>query len=161
MTVQIFKGRFSFKEASNTTVSTDLPFMNFDHAGNSLLALFQITTTENWTTVLFDCINSQYDLFSRIFAACLLIGFYCFVIFVVINTLVAVFLQNFDLDDKEKLKRQLELFVKRHHIDLKDPSLSKPEEKSKWSIVRNRIRSKSLVYLNYKNIHSLLLKNQI
>ncbi|ORX99055.1 hypothetical protein K493DRAFT_366141 [Basidiobolus meristosporus CBS 931.73] len=93
--------------------SSDNMYMNFDNFAASFLALFQIFSGDNWTDTLFSLpgIQRQYNM--AVFSSVFILLFFCFSNFILLNMFVAVIVENFEMDEEQKRKMQLEETVKR------------------------------------------------
>eukprot|EP01028_Stygiella_incarcerata_P003014 TRINITY_DN1571_c0_g2_i1.p1 TRINITY_DN1571_c0_g2~~TRINITY_DN1571_c0_g2_i1.p1 ORF type:complete len:1820 (-),score=401.57 TRINITY_DN1571_c0_g2_i1:2459-7918(-) len=78
------------------------PRLMFDDIASSFLTLFVVMVGDDWTTPLFDAMDSVSVWVSPLF----FIAFYMLSVNVLMNIFVAVILDNFELRDEEKRKRQ-------------------------------------------------------
>jgi voltage-dependent calcium channel len=80
----------------------ETPRLMFDDIASSFLTLFVVMVGDDWTTPLFDAMDSVSVWVSPLF----FIAFYMLSVHVLLNIFVAVILDNFELRDDEKRKRQ-------------------------------------------------------
>ncbi|GAA5821176.1 hypothetical protein JCM11251_004500 [Rhodosporidiobolus azoricus] len=91
--------------------SDDTGIMNFYQIYNSFLAMYQIASSENWTTVLQTALASESGQFQGIVTAVFLCGWLFMGFFVLGNLFIAVINENFAIAEEEKRARQIENFV--------------------------------------------------
>ncbi|ORX87533.1 hypothetical protein K493DRAFT_341473 [Basidiobolus meristosporus CBS 931.73] len=101
---QLFSGSFDFPDQE------DDPYLTFDTIGEGFVALFQILTGENWTTILWDTMRSQSGLMVFV-GAIFCVVFYFYSHFIIVNLFVAVFLENFEMEEEEKRIQQVHNYV--------------------------------------------------
>ncbi|KAI8579947.1 hypothetical protein K450DRAFT_239855 [Umbelopsis ramanniana AG] len=102
--MQLYGGDFTHVAA------TDEPVMRFDTFYQSFLALFQILTGENWNEILYDTMQSQANI-STVYAGLFAIFFYFVGHYVVLNLFIAIVMENFDMDEDEMRKLQIQKYV--------------------------------------------------
>ncbi|ORX65453.1 hypothetical protein K493DRAFT_157461, partial [Basidiobolus meristosporus CBS 931.73] len=101
---QLFSGTFNFPDEE------DDPYLSFDTIGEGFVALFQILTGENWTTILWNTMRSQQG-FMVFIGAIFCVIFYFYSHFIIINLFVAVFLENFEMEEEEKRLQQVQNYI--------------------------------------------------
>ncbi|KAK9722726.1 hypothetical protein K7432_002447 [Basidiobolus ranarum] len=94
--------------------------MNFDNFAASFLALFQIFSGDNWTDLLFGLTGLQRQHNMAVFSSVFILLFFCFSNFILLNMLVAVIVENFEMDEEEKRRLQLEETIKGIEIRQKE-----------------------------------------
>ncbi|CAG8454328.1 2140_t:CDS:10 [Diversispora eburnea] len=111
----------------------DSNVMRFSDIFNSFLALYQLFSGEDWTTVLYNVLNYESIIGSRVTAlisAFFLIFYVSLSNFILLTMFIAVISENFDTAEKEKYKKQVESF--RRNMNFSD----KEEVTYKWNIYR-------------------------
>ncbi|KAK9767738.1 calcium channel protein, variant 2 [Basidiobolus ranarum] len=103
---QLFSGSFDFPDQQ------DDPYLTFDTIGEGFVALFQILTGENWTDILWDTMRSQNGIMIFV-GAVFCVVFYFYSHFIIVNLFVAVFLENFEMEEEEKRLQQVHNYVHR------------------------------------------------
>ncbi|KAF9167992.1 calcium channel protein [Actinomortierella ambigua] len=96
--------------------------INFDDLGQSFIALFIILTGENWVEVMYEGLDAHRDVFPQTYGIIFFIGYYCLSHYVLLNLFIAIVLEQFELDDDEKYKKQLEMYFQRHQRKADDDS---------------------------------------
>ncbi|ORY05860.1 hypothetical protein K493DRAFT_333364 [Basidiobolus meristosporus CBS 931.73] len=103
MAMQLFGGQIGSEDGLD---------MNFDNFASSFLALFQVFSGDNWTDLLYGLTGSQRKHNMAVFSSVFILLFFCFSNFILLNMLVAVIVENFEMDEEEKRKLQLEETIK-------------------------------------------------
>lgn len=78
---------------------------------NTFVALYTITSTENWTDVLYEMQENSPNTPTATFGAILLIGWFLLSNSVVLNIFVAIIADSLEVSEKEKRKAQVRKFV--------------------------------------------------
>ena len=78
---------------------------NFDTIGESCLTMLQVSTGEDWNKVLYETMGASENSW---FAPFFLAVFFCFSNYVLLNLIIAVILENMELQDAEKVRLQQE-----------------------------------------------------
>lgn len=86
-------------------------FFAFQHLANAFLAMYTISSTENWTTPLYLGVQSANTLFSRICIASFFIAWFILSNYVVLNMFVAIITENLEISPEGKRKEQIKAFV--------------------------------------------------
>ncbi|KAF2154780.1 calcium channel-like protein subunit Cch1 [Myriangium duriaei CBS 260.36] len=103
---QLFRGEIPGQDASGNTIQT--PFFSF---WNSFLGMYQILSSENWTTMLYNATSYQVAYNNGWIGAAFLILWYILANFVVLNMFIAVIQENFDVSEDEKRLQQVKAFL--------------------------------------------------
>ncbi|GAA5967490.1 hypothetical protein JCM11641_000565 [Rhodosporidiobolus odoratus] len=93
--------------------SDDTGVFDFHQIYNAFLGMYQILSSENWTTVLQTALASEKGLFQIVLTAVFLCGWMFFSFFILGNLFIAVLNENFAIAEEEKRARQAEAFVNR------------------------------------------------
>lgn len=78
---------------------------------NSFIALYVITSTENWTDVLYTLQEYATTTSSRAFGAMLLIGWFIISNMVILNVFIAVIAKTLEVSEEDKRRQQLIQFI--------------------------------------------------
>ncbi|KAG0268944.1 calcium channel protein [Actinomortierella ambigua] len=85
--------------------------MNFSDFYTSYLGVYQVFSGENWTDILYSAMKSELSQRQVAFAAIFIIAFYSFANFVLVNMLIAIIMENFEIPESSKRSQQIEEFV--------------------------------------------------
>ncbi|KAG0229344.1 calcium channel protein [Actinomortierella wolfii] len=85
--------------------------MNFSDFYTSYLGVYQVFSGENWTEILYSAMKSELSWRQVAFAAIFIIAFYSFANFVLVNMLIAIIMENFEIPESSKRSQQIEEFV--------------------------------------------------
>ncbi|GAA5884714.1 hypothetical protein JCM6882_005364 [Rhodosporidiobolus microsporus] len=93
--------------------SDDTGVLNFYQIYNAFLAMYQISSSENWTTILTTALGSEKGQWQVAITVIFLCGWMFLSFFVLGNLFIAVINENFAIAEEEKRARQIEAFVNR------------------------------------------------
>ncbi|KDN52688.1 hypothetical protein K437DRAFT_161584 [Tilletiaria anomala UBC 951] len=88
--------------------------MTFKQTYNGFLAMYQIFSSENWTTVLWSVLSSEEQFHQAVLAGIFLCGWFFFSNFIMLQMFIAVINENFTVAESEKRQKQLEAYLQRH-----------------------------------------------
>ncbi|CAN6631355.1 calcium-channel protein Cch1p [Trichomonascus vanleenenianus] len=88
--------------------------VSFFDLANSFVGLYVVTSTENWTTMLYLSVQYASNKLVAITFGAFLIGWYIFSNFIVLNLFVAIITENLEITPEEKRKGQIRLFIKEY-----------------------------------------------
>ncbi|GAA5872257.1 hypothetical protein JCM8547_004796 [Rhodosporidiobolus lusitaniae] len=91
--------------------SDDTGVLDWYQIYNSFLAMYQILSSENWTTVIQTALSSTRGQVQIVITAIFLCGWMFFSFFILGNLFIAVLSENFHIAEEEKRARQAEAFV--------------------------------------------------
>ncbi|KAG7834187.1 hypothetical protein KL943_003483 [Ogataea angusta] len=80
---------------------------------NVVLSLYTITTTENWTSILYLAQQCSRNTFTKVCVAVYLIGWFIFSNMVVLNIFIAIITQNLGVNDANKKRMQIKQFYQK------------------------------------------------
>ncbi|KAL7269076.1 calcium channel protein [Rhizina undulata] len=103
--VQILRGDLAADINGNTTQA---PFFNIF---NAFLGMYQVFSSEDWTTILFNVTQSQQPYNTAWISAIFFIGWFILGNFIVLNMFIAVIQENFDVSEDEKRFWQVRSFL--------------------------------------------------
>lgn len=87
-------------------------FFAFQHLANSFLALYVVSTTENWTEIMYTAVESGDSYFARACIAAFFIGWYILSNYVVLNMFVAIITENLDITPDDKRREQVKAYYR-------------------------------------------------
>ncbi|KAH7908813.1 Ion transport protein-domain-containing protein [Hygrophoropsis aurantiaca] len=88
--------------------------MNFGQLFNSFLAVYQLFSSENWTTVLYDAADAEIPLGQAVVAVIFLSAWLLFANFIVMQMFIAVINENFNVAEETKKGKQASDYWARH-----------------------------------------------
>ncbi|TDL23428.1 hypothetical protein BD410DRAFT_897507 [Rickenella mellea] len=80
--------------------------MNFGQIYNSFLAMYQVFSSENWTTVLYNAAQAEVALGQAALTALFISGWFLFANFIILQLFIAVINENFDVAEEHKKGQQ-------------------------------------------------------
>ncbi|KAG7696870.1 hypothetical protein KL950_001797 [Ogataea haglerorum] len=80
---------------------------------NVVLSLYTITTTENWTSILYLAQQCSRNTFTKVCVAVYLIGWFIFSNMVVLNIFIAIITQNLGVNEANKKRMQIKQFYQK------------------------------------------------
>lgn len=89
----------------------ELNFFAFQHLANSFVAMYTISTTENWTAIMYTAVQSADSNFSRACIAAFFIGWFIVSNYIVLNMFVAIITDNLAISLEGKRQAQIKSFV--------------------------------------------------
>ncbi|GAB7348680.1 hypothetical protein MBLNU459_g7040t3 [Dothideomycetes sp. NU459] len=103
---QIFRGELPYQSDSGETL-----VVSFFTIWNSFLGMYQIFSSENWTTIMYNvtAYNVIYD--NGWIGAAFCIIWFILANFIVLNMFIAVIQENFDVSEDEKRLQQVKAFL--------------------------------------------------
>ena len=116
---QLFRGEIPLSDEQG-----NLNLVSFFTIYNSFLGMYQILTSENWTTILYTVTSYTNNLHTSWIAAIFLIGWFVIAFFILINMFIAVIQENFDVSEDEKRVEQVKAFLQRKELGSASSNLS-------------------------------------
>ncbi|KAA8897863.1 Ion transport protein-domain-containing protein [Sphaerosporella brunnea] len=104
--VQILRGDVPFDSPQGGT-----NHISFFSIWNAFLGMYQIFSSENWTTLLYSATQAQQPYGVGWISAIFLIGWFVLGNFIVLNMFIAVIQENFDVTEDEKRMYQVKAFL--------------------------------------------------
>lgn len=86
--------------------------VSFYDLGNSFIGMYQISTSENWTNVMYTAIQFAPNAFAVICYGLFFVGWFILSNFVVLNMFIAVITETLELTSEEKRKGQIRQFFR-------------------------------------------------
>ncbi|KAF2447604.1 calcium-channel protein CCH1 [Karstenula rhodostoma CBS 690.94] len=102
---QLFRGEIPADQDGETLV------ISFFTIYNSFLGMYQILSSENWTTIMYSVTTSTVTWGSSWIGATFCIIWFIFANFIVLNMFIAVIQENFDVSEDEKRLQQVKAFL--------------------------------------------------
>ncbi|KAL0066269.1 calcium channel protein [Marasmius tenuissimus] len=90
--------------------------INFGHVFNSYLGIYQIFSSEDWTSILYDAAEAESDLGQTIIAILFLSGWILFANFIVLQMFIAVINENFQVAEEQKKSKQASQYWATQHV---------------------------------------------
>ncbi|KAL1918646.1 uncharacterized protein VTP21DRAFT_2668 [Calcarisporiella thermophila] len=106
--------------------------MRFYTFFNSVVALYQLFSGENWSDVLFNAMSYDAQWKNSAINAIFLVLWFGFSNFVLLNMFIAIILENFEIHEDAKRKAQIEAFIDQ----TSKARRSKNDPISRWNIFR-------------------------
>ncbi|OIW34980.1 ion transporter [Coniochaeta ligniaria NRRL 30616] len=108
---QLFRGEIPSTDADGNFIQ--VPFSDIY---NSFLGMYQILSSENWTSILYNVTSYTTSLQMAWVGAIFLIAWFILSFFILINMFIAVIQENFDISDDEKRLRQIRAYVQQKEL---------------------------------------------
>ena len=83
---------------------------------NSFLGMYQILSSENWTTILYSVTSYTKSLHISFIGGIFFVGWFILSFFILINMFIAVIQENFDVSEDEKRLEQVKSFLQRREL---------------------------------------------
>ncbi|KAI1094152.1 Ion transport protein-domain-containing protein [Rostrohypoxylon terebratum] len=109
--VQLFRGELPLYDDSGELVR-----ISFYNIFNSFLGMYQILSSENWTSILYDVTSYTTIRHTSWYGAMFLIGWFILAFFILVNMFIAVIQENFDVSEDEKRLEQVKAFLQRKEL---------------------------------------------
>ncbi|KAH6688201.1 calcium-channel protein cch1 [Verticillium dahliae] len=111
--VQLFRGEISQEE--------DISFFN---VYNSFLGMWQILSSEDWTSILYEVTETSLPFGTSWVGAVFLIGWFILAFLILVNMFIAVIQENFDVSEDEKRLEQVKAFLQKKELGKSSSNLS-------------------------------------
>ncbi|KAH8675332.1 ion transporter [Xylariales sp. PMI_506] len=116
---QLFRGQIPMYDDSG-----DLNEISFYNIYNSFLGMYQILSSENWTSILYNVTSYTTSLKTSWYGAAFLIGWFILAFFIIVNMFIAVIQENFDVSEDEKRLEQVKAFLQRKELGTNSSNLA-------------------------------------
>ncbi|KAF2221125.1 Ion transport protein-domain-containing protein, partial [Elsinoe ampelina] len=103
---QLFRGELPPEDSQGETIE-----VTFFTIWNAFLGMYQMLSSENWTSILYNVTNYQVAYNNGWIGAAFCILWYILANFVVLNMFIAVIQENFDVSEDEKRLQQVKAFL--------------------------------------------------
>lgn len=121
-------------------------FIAFQHLANAFLGMYMVSSTENWTSMLYLAVENTDSNFSRICVAGFFMFWFVLSSFVVLNMFIAVITENLEISPENKRKAQIKAFF----VDV----LNEKHNKNYLKETRDVLIRKFKIKRRTKNIHN-------
>lgn len=108
MAAQLLRGDIPQEDDSGEEIE-----MNFKQIYNSFLAMYQIFSSEDWTTPLFAALSREGQYKQAVIAGIFIAGWFLFANFIVLQMFIAVIAENFGVAEGQKRQQQLEMYLRK------------------------------------------------
>jgi len=119
LAVQMFRGDIPTYDEGGETVRT-----SFFSIWNAFLGMYQILSSENWTSILYNVTSHNNYLNTAWMGAAFLIAWFILSYFILINMFIAVIQENFDVSEDEKRLEQVKAFLQKKELNSSSSNLS-------------------------------------
>ncbi|KAI5862713.1 Ion transport protein-domain-containing protein [Durotheca rogersii] len=111
LAVQLFRGELPLVDDSGELVK-----ISFYNVFNSFLGMYQILSSEGWTSILYDVTSYTEIWKTSWYGAIFLISWFIMSYFILVNMFIAVIQENFDVSEDEKRLEQVKAFLQRKEL---------------------------------------------
>ncbi|KAK5137370.1 hypothetical protein LTR08_008948 [Meristemomyces frigidus] len=108
---QLFRGELPEYDNQGNVLN-----VNFSTIYNSFLGMYQILSSENWTTILYDVTRFTVDSNTAWIGAAFFILWFTLAFFIVLNMFIAVIQENFDVSEDQKRLQQVRMFLQQKEL---------------------------------------------
>lgn len=109
--VQLFRGDLYVQDDNQNWT-----YVTFATIYNSFLGMYQILSSENWTTILYNVTRWDDAYNTAWIGAAFLILWYITANFIVLNMFIAVIQENFDVSEDQKRMQQVRMFLQQKEV---------------------------------------------
>ncbi|EED24171.1 calcium channel subunit Cch1 [Talaromyces stipitatus ATCC 10500] len=109
--VQLFRGVFPAVNDSGNTID-----MSFFTIYNSFLAMYQILSSENWTTILYGSTTYTKAYGTSWISASFIVMWFILSCFIILNMFIAVIQESFDVSEDQKRLHQVKAFLQQKEL---------------------------------------------
>ncbi|TKA67097.1 hypothetical protein B0A55_09622, partial [Friedmanniomyces simplex] len=110
---QLFRGELPEQDSQGNYL-----YVNFSTIYNSFLGMYQILSSENWTTILYNVTRFDVQYHTAWIGAAFFILWFILAYFVVLNMFIAVIQENFDVSEDQKRLQQVRMFLQQRETQL-------------------------------------------
>lgn len=114
--VAIFASQLFRGEIPLTDDGGDYIYITFATIWNSFLGMYQVLSSENWTTILYTVTSYTTAWHTSWIGAMFLIGWFILAFFILVNMFIAVIQENFDVGEDVKRLEQVRAFLQRKEL---------------------------------------------
>lgn len=109
---QLFRGQIPDEDSSEATI-----VIKFSNIYNSFLGMYQILSSENWTSILYNATSYTTDLNTAWISAGFIILWFIMSNFIILNMFIAVIQESFDVSEDEKRMHQVRAFLEQKQVN--------------------------------------------
>ncbi|KAJ5767209.1 uncharacterized protein N7511_004825 [Penicillium nucicola] len=108
---QLFRSQIPSEDEGGNTI-----MITFGNIYNSFLGMYQILSSENWTTILYNATAYTTDFNTAWISAAFIILWFIVANFIVLNMFIAVIQESFDVSEDEKRLHQVRAFLEQKQV---------------------------------------------
>ncbi|KGO72923.1 Voltage-dependent calcium channel, alpha-1 subunit [Penicillium italicum] len=108
---QLFRSQIPDQDPSGTTI-----MITFSNIYNSFLGMYQILSSENWTTILYNATVYTTKYNTAWISAAFLTLWFIVANFIILNMFIAVIQESFDVSEDEKRMHQVRAFLEQKQV---------------------------------------------
>ncbi|CAG7939326.1 unnamed protein product [Penicillium nalgiovense] len=108
---QLFRRQIPHEDPGGTPI-----MITFSNIYNSFLGMYQILTSEDWTTILFNATAYTTDFNTAWISAAFIVLWFIVSNFIILNMFIAVIQESFDVSEDEKRMHQVRAFLEQKQV---------------------------------------------
>lgn len=108
---QLFRGQIPPEDPSGATI-----MITFSNIYNSFLGMYQILSSEDWTTILYNAAAYTTDFNTAWISAAFIVLWFIVANFIILNMFIAVIQESFDVSEDEKRMHQVRAFLEQKQV---------------------------------------------
>ena len=109
--IQLFRGEFP-----QTDISTNVVRITFNDIYNSFIGMYQVLSSENWTTNMYNATQYDKKWGSGWIGAIFFILWFILANFIILNMFIAVIQESFDVSEDQKRLQQVKAFLQQREL---------------------------------------------
>jgi hypothetical protein len=111
LAAQMFRGSLPAQDSQGNTIK-----VTFNSMYNSFLGMYQIFSSENWTTLVYNITTFDVKYNTAWMGAAFFILWFILANFIVLNMFIAVIQENFDISEDDKRLQQVKAFLQQREL---------------------------------------------
>jgi voltage-dependent calcium channel len=108
---QLFRGELPVQDNSGSTIH-----VTFFDMYNSFIGMYQVLSSENWTTIMYNATQFDVHFSTAWLAAIFFIMWFVLANFIVLNMFIAVIQESFEVSEDEKRLQQVKAFLQQKEL---------------------------------------------
>jgi hypothetical protein len=108
---QLFRSQIPAHDPDGNSIT-----ITFADIYNSFLGMYQILSSENWTTILYNVTSYTVPFKTSWISAAFIILWFIVANFIILNMFIAVIQESFDVSEDEKRLQQVRAFLEQRHV---------------------------------------------
>jgi hypothetical protein len=109
---QLFRNQIPATDPGGASI-----LINFSNIYNSFLGMYQILSSENWTTILYNATSYTTKHNTAWISATFIVLWFIVANFIILNMFIAVIQESFDVSEDEKRMHQVRAFLEQKQLD--------------------------------------------
>lgn len=109
--VQIFRGEFPDVDTNNEIIR-----VTFSDIYNSFIGMYQVLSSENWTTLMYNATQYEFRWATSWIAAAFFLLWFTLANFIILSMFIAVIQESFDVSEDEKRLQQVKAFLQQREL---------------------------------------------